>query len=533
MSIGAKSEKRTMVENSRNVGSASGAMLASPRFEAFSAEWRKTALLLALGTTAIIAIYWPVSAAAVTVWSVSPSYMHCFLIPLIVAYLVWERRYVFAEMSPQPTALPLLAIVGLSALALFGNAMNVLEVQQFALIAMIQALVLSLVGWRVFLKILFPMIYLFFLVPTGEFLVPKLQDFTAAFVVTGLQLVNIPVFSDGVFIRIPNQLFEVAEACAGLRFLIANVAFGSLFAYLMYSSWRKRTIFIGLSFIVPIIANGFRAFGIVMIAYASDGKLAAGVDHIVYGWGFFVAIMFAMMWVGLKFRDSDEVRPNNGMRGDTAARWTVTTALIVGIGAVIVSAAGPAYAYWLDYRNSAHPVALPVLAADGGWHARTEPGDGWRPIFGGADGELSQTYVGPQGEAHLYIAYFAKQRYGAKIISAQNRLEDEDRWKRASTGNAMAIVDGQPMSVSKQVLAAGNERRIAWYFYWVDQHLTANVMGAKLLGARGTLLTGHPQAAAIVIAADVHGTELDAEARIQDLLRHVDLSAYLSQAAAR
>lgn len=529
MPTGAKGEEQIMVDSARELDSAAE----SPRFQSISAEWRKTALLIAIGVVAIIAIYWPICVAAVTVWYVSPSYMHCFLIPLIVAYLLWERRYILWEMRPRPTALPLAAIFGLSALALFGNAMSVLEVQQFALVAMIQALVLALVGWRVFLKILFPMIYLFFLVPTGEFLVPKLQDFTAAFVVAGLQIVNIPVFSDGVFIRIPNQLFEVAEACAGLRFLIANVAFGSLFAYLMYSSWRKRTIFIVLSFIVPIIANGFRAFGIVMIAYASDGKLAAGVDHIVYGWGFFVAIMFGMMWVGLKFRDSDEVRPSRVIQRETAPTWRGRAALVVGLGAVIVSATGPAYAYWIEYRNPSHPVALPALVIDGGWVVSKAPRDRWRPTFGGADGELSQTYVGPQGEAHLYVAYFTTQRHGGKIISSQNRIEDEERWRRASTGSAMATVDGQPMMVSKQVLAAGNDRRIAWYFYWVDQHLTASAMRAKLLGARGTLLSGHPQAAVVVIAADVRGTDGDAEARIQDLLRHVDLSAYLSQAATR
>ncbi len=522
-----------MADSARGLDSAAHDASASPHARAISAEWRKTALLLAIGLAAIVAIYWPICVAAVTVWYISPSYMHCFLIPLIVAYLLWERRDVLREMRPQPTALPLVAIFGLSALALFGNAMSILEVQQFALVAMIQALVLALVGWRIFLKILFPMIYLFFMVPTGEFLVPKLQDFTAAFVVVGLQIVNIPVFSDGIFIRIPDQWFEVAEACAGLRFLIANVAFGSLFAYLMYSGWRKRTIFIVLSFIVPIIANGFRAFGIVMIAYASDGRLAAGVDHIVYGWGFFVVIMFGMMWVGLKFRDSDEARPGHATRRETAPPWSGRTALIVAIGAVVVSAAGPAYGYWLEVRNPAHPVALPALAIDGGWQASAAPGNGWRPTFGGADGELRQTYVGPQGQVDLYIAYFTAQRHGGKIISSQNRIEDEDRWKRASTGNAMATVDGQVMMVSKQILAAGNDRRIAWYFYWVDRHLTASALGAKLLGARGTLLTGHPQAAVVVIAADVHGTEQEAEARIQDLLRHVKLGTYLSQAAAR
>ena len=43
------------------------------------------------------------------------------------------------------------------------------------------------------------------------------------------ELMSIPVFHDGIMIEIPNGLFRVAEACAGIRFLIAG---GLMFAVL-------------------------------------------------------------------------------------------------------------------------------------------------------------------------------------------------------------------------------------------------------------------------------------------------------------
>ena len=58
-------------------------------------------------------------------------------------------------------------------------------------------------------------------------------------------------------------------------------------------------LFVALSVIVPIVANGLRAYMIVMIAHLSDMKLALGVDHLIYGWVFFGLVMLLLFWVGL------------------------------------------------------------------------------------------------------------------------------------------------------------------------------------------------------------------------------------------
>src|SRR5262249_26589319 len=149
---------------------------------------------------------------------------------------------------------------------------------------------------------------------SGDFLVPWLQDFTARFSVDALRLSGIPVYSDGFRISIPNAEFYVAEACAGLRFLIATIAFGVLFAYFMFRSWTRKILFVLLCLLTPIPANRFRAYGLLLLAYLTDGALAAGVDHIVYGWVFFSLVTLGLTALGWAMRDMPEMEPPPRLR---------------------------------------------------------------------------------------------------------------------------------------------------------------------------------------------------------------------------
>jgi hypothetical protein len=62
-----------------------------------------------------------------------------------------------------------------------------------------------------------------------------------------VRFLHIPVFSDGYMIEIPEGPFEIAEACAGLRFLIASSVFGCFFAVVMHRSFLRRILFIIMS----------------------------------------------------------------------------------------------------------------------------------------------------------------------------------------------------------------------------------------------------------------------------------------------
>ena len=228
-----------------------------------------------------------------------------------------------AGLSPKPIpwVLPLVPAIG--AVWLIARLIGLLEAQQLLLIAMLQVVFLAALGWRVYRALAFPLLYLFFLVPTGEFLVPALQDFTARFTVFCLQLSGIPVYSDGFLISIPNENFYVAEACAGLRFLIATIAFGFLFADFTYHSLWRKACFIAICLVAPVIANGFRAYGIILLAYLTDGHLAVEADHIIYGWVFFSMVTVGLMAIGWTFRESGPApRATSGSHPTTARAGT-------------------------------------------------------------------------------------------------------------------------------------------------------------------------------------------------------------------
>ena len=58
----------------------------------------------------------------------------------------------------------------------------------------------------------------------------------------------------------------------------------------MLKAWWKRLVFMALSVAVPIVANVFRAYGIIMLAYLSGFEIAVDVDHLVYG-GLFLSLV--------------------------------------------------------------------------------------------------------------------------------------------------------------------------------------------------------------------------------------------------
>lgn len=236
----------------------------------------------------ILGIYYQTTWSMVATWNRSETYAHGFLILPFSIYMIWTRRRQLLLLDHQPNFLALIALCGLGFIWLIATLASVQIVTQYMLVAMIPIIVWAILGNRILIATAFPLVYLFFAVPFGDVLIPPLIDFTADFTVRALQLTGVPVFREGTFFSLPTGNWSVVEACSGLRYLIASVTLGTLYAYLTYFSFKRRIIFIILSIIVPIIANGIRAYLIVMTGHLSGMTLAVGVDHLIYGWIFLV-----------------------------------------------------------------------------------------------------------------------------------------------------------------------------------------------------------------------------------------------------
>jgi exosortase A len=295
--------------------------------------WNLAIAALAVGTIAFLGAFLEEAKRAVQVWDSSTAYNHCFLILPIVIYLIWERWRALHARAPEPTFWALAAMVPAALVWLFADSAKIMEARQLAAMTLFELFVFAVLGVRVWRVAAFALLYLYFLVPAGAFITPYLQIFAARFAVKGVELLGIPVFSDGYHIEVPGAKFEVAEACAGLRFLIASVALGTLYGYTMYRSWERRVAFIAVSIVVPVIANGFRVLGIVLLGWILGNAEAAVADHLIYGWVFFSLVSLILILLGLPFRQAVPAFPVTPVEPRDTGRQRVA---IVAVSALTI-----------------------------------------------------------------------------------------------------------------------------------------------------------------------------------------------------
>ncbi|WP_158295545.1 exosortase A [Crenalkalicoccus roseus] len=324
--------------------------------------WAPVLVALGLGVAALLLLFRAEAAAAVRVWNSSTAYNHCWLVLPIAAWLAWTRRHRLAGLSPAPA--PWLALLALPpALAwLAAERLGIMEGRQLAALALIEVFILAVVGWRVARAMAAPLAYLVFLVPFGEFATPLLQDITAWMIELGLRLLGITHYRDGLLIETTAGLFHVAEACAGLRFIIAALAFGALYALVMFRSPGRRIVVMVLAVTVPVLANGLRALGIVVLGSYLGSAEAAAADHVIYGWGFFSVVMLLLILAGLPFREDAAPSPRPDAAWPVRAPRRAALAGAAGL-ALALAAAGPALAGVLDPAGGQAPRAIPPRLA--------------------------------------------------------------------------------------------------------------------------------------------------------------------------
>jgi len=481
-------------------------------------QWRSPATLTIALIIGVFAIFWHTSWSIVSIWIRSETFTHGFLILPISAYLIWQRRKVLLLYTPAPNWWGIPLLIGLGLVWLVAHSAGVLVLEQLAMMAMIPSLVWTVLGWQVTWAIAFPLAYLIFAVPMGEELIPYMMDFTADFTVSALQLTGIPVYHEGTFFEIPSGRWSVVEGCSGVRYLIASVTLGCLYAYLTYRTLWRRLLFIAASAIVPVIANGLRAYMIVMIAHLSEMRLALGVDHLIYGWVFFGVVMLLLFWLGSFWREDNDAqkttRPVRQSISDPPIPESRKSFLVVSGVVLIVMAMWPAMGSYMSTADDAPiNVTLATPMTKGGWQATDRPLTTWRPRYIGTDAAVDQTYQHGKQRVSVYLAYYRRQRQGAELINSQNVLipQKDPVWRQTADSPYEVTIDGKRWGVRLAKMRSQNQDLLVWYWFWVNGRTTTNHYLAKLWDAKAKLLGEKGDAAAIIISTPLINEAGEAE----------------------
>lgn len=500
-------------------------------------RWMIHAGLAALLLLALGAAFSEDIVHTVEVWWIYPAYSHCFLVIPISAWLIWEKRDHLRFEAPMVSPMALVAAPLFGLMWLVGYYATIAEVREVAIIGLVQVAFATMFGLALYRQLLFPMVFLFFLVPTGEYLIPPLQRFTADFTQHGLDLFGVIYYREGTLFQLQNGQYEVAEACAGLRFLIATVTLGALFSYLMFRKWWKIVLFLAASFIVPIIGNGIRVLATIAVANYTNNRVAAGMDHIVYGWGFAVAIIFVILYIGSWFRDpiADE-SPN--VAGEPPARMVETPTALAGafVVALVLLVPAPAFAWWQEtHVTPPNTAALVRPLAAPGWSIGEVEGS-WRPAFGAPDAQLAVSMQRSEIAApvDLLVGYFDQSGPKRSVLAAKARLWDPTtNWHSIATARARARLSGRDVAFTETTITNDLEQRLLWSCYWANGEFTQSGLGLKLLELRGALF-GRPGVAIVVVSTPITGSTEDARQRLTAALAATtDLASRLDQTSAR
>lgn len=457
----------------------------------------------------------------VRTWWHSETFAHGFLIVPISAWLIWRKRHIIRALTPRPNYLYLIPLALVAFGWMLGNLAEVVVVQQYGLVLMLLLLVATILGNAIVKELAFPLLFLLFAVPFGEILLPTLMEHTADFTVLALRFTGIPVYREGLYFTVPSGNWSVVEACSGLRYLIASVTLGFLFAYLTYRSFSRRVIFVGLSIVVPIVANWLRAYMIVMIGHLSSMKYAVGVDHLIYGWLFFGVVMLALFWIGSFWREDLDTPEPTPRRANSAnvvqpARANIVIATVVAAG--VVAAAPTMVAHLKRVPNTPPTLGAPVGVNQ--WQAQPGALSEWVPHYLNASARVSQVYAQGGKRVELYVGYYRNQRQNAELIASQNVLvhSGDKVWGSVGSNRREIVVNGGGFPLTETTIRSHHQRLLVWHWYWVDGEYTTNPYWAKLLEARSQLFGRGDDGAVIVMSTVLDSTVAEAADRLKTFL---------------
>jgi exosortase A len=467
---------------------------------------KMAATALGVYVLCLFLVYNETLVSMVSIWWRSDTFAHGFLILPISLWLVWDRRDSFAGMAAKPELRALVFLLGSGFVWMIARVANVLVIEQYAFVAMLISGTWVILGNRYTLALAFPLGFLFFAVPAGEGLVPPMMELTATSTVSLLRLTGIPVYREGLYFTLPTGNWSVIEACSGVRYLIASLTLGCLFAYLSYTSFLKRGIFVVASIIVPVVGNTLRAYMIVMLGHLSEMKLATGVDHLIYGWFFFGILMLILFSIGAIWRDAPPVAVGGEQQSTTAKAGQTRTPVVATLLVVVAASAW----FFLERNLEQEPVSVAPLQLPsqlGAWEQEDSASWTWKPESRGADQRVSVFYRSDAGVVAAYVGLYLAQDQDSELVNSTNAMVggDDLQWRITASESVPIVFDGKELAVRQVTLKGSSNNILIWYWYRLGNRYTSIPYMAKLYEVWNYISRGRQDSAQVLFATEING----------------------------
>ena len=219
------------------------------------------------------------------------------------AWLIWRMWPEVAKVAqPVSTRRFLLFFVPLLILAIIAKITQIIEIEGYLVYGVIVSVVYGLIGMRAMRLLLFPLLYMAFVVPPPDSLVAAitnpLKTYISEYAVLFLYKLGYPIGGAGVTIQIGQYQLLVAQACSGLNSLVSLSAISSFYVYLQRGAHVGYSIFL-LATILPVavFANFIRVLILILLTYHVSESAAQGFLHNFAGLTMFVTALLTIFGI--------------------------------------------------------------------------------------------------------------------------------------------------------------------------------------------------------------------------------------------
>ncbi len=431
----------------------------------------------------------------------SDDYSHGPFIPIISAFLIWQRRTQLTAAGISPSWVgPLLVGAGLL-LFILGNYATLFVLLHLSGWMVIVGITLSFIGpaaWRV---LAFPLMYLLTAIPLPVFLYnslsSQLQLWSSALGIGLLQVIGVTAFREGNVIDLGPVQLQVAEACSGIRYLFPLASLALLCAYLYRDRLWKRIVLVVSALPVSIFINGLR-IGIVGVLVEWYGPQAAeGFLHLFEGWLLFLAtlglLLFEMWFLSnihpspgptrFSERFSWDIVPESaklvtsGMSPRMQPKFPAyagSLALILSV-AILSSSIGERQEIIPD-RSTFVDFSMRI----GEWQGNPQPVEPQLIATLRFDDYLLADYAAPGGgPLTLYMAYYQSQRKGQSAHSPQSCIPGGG-WEITSKRTVSLTMDGLTKPVNRVLIQKDRHKQLVVYWFKQRDRTLSNEYLVKL-----------------------------------------------------
>ena len=251
-----------------------------------------------------IVTFYPVIKSLASVWLKTEDYSHGLLIIPISLYIIWRKRNQLKGIKKIPGRYGYTLVTLPILLYIVSSLSEIMTLKYLSLVLTIWSIVWALFGKEVFKTILFPLLFVFLMIPIPaqiysittiplQLIVSKASLFIC-------DLLGIPIFREGNVLYLPGQKLAVVQACSGLRSLMSLIALSAIFGYLTLNSNLLRGLLIIFSLPSAIVVNIFRVVIMIISIYYFEFDLTSGEIHNIFGvFIFFLSLVIVTMMKGI------------------------------------------------------------------------------------------------------------------------------------------------------------------------------------------------------------------------------------------